>query len=253
MCEEKSQMIKNMGLLQQPKNEELFRSGLQSAPVLRDKERALKDDGGWISDEALRLVQQVFLLQSHEPARLVVFAGIDHGNGCSRICASVARTLAKHAQRPVCLVEANFRSPTIPELFGEGNHHGFTEALLQRGTISDFVKPSASDNLWLLTSGTLAVDSANLLTSERLQDRLKELREEFEFVVIDAPPLTLYSDAIAVGQLADGLVLVLEADSTRRKAAQAAVDTLRSSKIDILAAVLNKRTFPIPNSLYKRL
>jgi Mrp family chromosome partitioning ATPase len=65
--------------------------------------------------------------------------------------------------------------------------------------------------------------------------------------------LTQYSDAVAVGQRSDGLVLILEAHSTRREAASAITDNLRSADIPILAAVLNKRTFPIPEQIYKRI
>lgn len=207
----------------------------------------------WGDDEALRLVQQIFLLQAEEPPRVVVFAGIDHGNGCSQICASVAETLAQHARRRVCLVEANFRSPGLPEMFGTTNHFGLTNALLETGPLISYAKPVNEDSLWLLSSGALAADSQNLLTSERLRERFQELREGFEFVIIDSPPLTRYSDAIVLGQLSDGLVLILEADSTRREAASTIAANLRSAKISILAAVLNKRKFPIPASIYTRL
>jgi Mrp family chromosome partitioning ATPase len=72
-------------------------------------------------------------------------------------------------------------------------------------------------------------------------------------VLIDAPPLTRYSDAIALGQLTDGFVLVLEANSTRREAALKVSENLRAAHIQVLGAVLNKRTFPIPESLYNKL
>jgi Mrp family chromosome partitioning ATPase len=77
------------------------------------------------------------------------------------------------------------------------------------------------------------------------------MRKDFDSVIIDAPPLTRYSDAVVLGQLSDGLVLVLEAGTTRREAAFAAAKTLRSANIPILTAVLNKRTFPIPKSVYR--
>ena len=184
---------------------------------------------------------------------MVVFAGIDHGNGCSQICASVAETLAQHASRPVCLVEANFRSPSSPDLFGTMNRHGLTEALLQSGPISSFTEPVSHENLWLLSSGTLAADSPSLLSSDRLNERFKELRHDFEFVVVDAPPLTRYADALVLSQHADGLILVLEADSTRREAASVAAANLRSAHVPVLAAVLNKRRFPIPSRIYQQI
>jgi Mrp family chromosome partitioning ATPase len=211
------------------------------------------EDLHWAGDETLGLVQRIFLLQTEKPPQVVVFAGIDHGNGCSGICRGVAETLAKHSTGPVCLLEANFRSPALPAMFGTTNHYGLTNALLQEAPIRSFAKRVGNDNVWLISSGSLAEDSPNLLASERLKARLAELRAEFGFVIIDAPPLTRYSDAMALGHLTDGVVLVLEANSTRREAAQMAAATLRSSNIPILAAVLNKRTFPIPDPIYKRL
>ena len=207
-----------------------------------------------IDEEALRLVHQVFLLQSEQAPGVVVFAGIDHGNGCSQISASVATVLATDARRPVCLVEANFRSPALSRLFGAKNDCGFTDALNRKGPIRSFAMPvDAHGNLWMLSSGPLAADSPGLLASGLLHHRLAELRAEFGFVIIDAPPLSRYADAIALGQLADGLVLVLEAGSTRRDEAAQAVAGLRASRIPVLAAVLNKRTSPIPEKIYNRL
>ena len=171
----------------------------------------------------------------------------------SRICVRVAETLAKNIRGSVCLVEANLRSPALPAMFGTTNHHGLTDALLQDGPIRSFTKPVRGENLWLLSSGALASDSAKLLNSERLKTRLAELRKEFDFVLIDAPPLTRYSDAIGLGQMTDGFILVLEANSTRREAALQVAEGLRAANIRILGAVLNKRTFPIPETLYNRL
>jgi Mrp family chromosome partitioning ATPase len=205
------------------------------------------------SDEALRLVQQLFLLQAGEPPSVVVFAGIDHGSGCTGICASVAAMLAKSTRKQVCLVEANFRSPSLAEFFGTDKQRGLTDSILQDGPIRSFAEPVVSDNLWLMSSGSIAVDSPSLLTSERLRDRLAEIRDEFHFVIIDAAPLTRYSDAIAISGHASGLVLVVEAGASRREAAAAAVENLRMVNIPILAAVLNKRTFPIPENIYRRL
>ena len=68
-----------------------------------------------------------------------------------------------------------------------------------------------------------------------------------------APPLSAYADGLILSRLVDGVVLVLEANGTRREAALRVTDSLRKSKIPVLGAVLNNRTFPIPATLYKRL
>jgi capsular exopolysaccharide synthesis family protein len=244
-------MSKHFELMQQIEKDRMYDSESEAvAPVATFNGNHDHSGGAWASEEALRLVQQIFVLQAHEPPRVVVFAGIDHGNGCSRICASVAESLARNGRGRVCLVEANFRSPALPGMFGVPNHFGLTEALLREGPVDKFAKPMRQENLWLLSSGTLAVDSPSLLASDQLRARVDELRQQFDFVIIDAPPLNRYSDAVVLGQLSNGLVLVLEANSTRRESAAAVTESLRSAKVPILAAVLNKRTFPIPQKIY---
>jgi receptor protein-tyrosine kinase len=248
-------MSRNFELMQQLERDHSVRTEQSNGSALSELTETDSTHGSfeWAEDEALRLVQRIFLLQSERPPQVVVFAGIDHGSGCSGISSAVAEALARNSGGPVCLLEANFRSPALPSMFGTTNHFGLTNALLQESPIRTYAKSVGCQNLWLISSGSLASDSPNLLTSERLKTRVAEMRAEFDFVIIDAPPLTRYADAIALAQLSDGMVLVLEAESTRREAAQMAASSLRSSNIKILAAVLNKRTFPIPDKIYKRL
>jgi Mrp family chromosome partitioning ATPase len=204
-------------------------------------------------DEALRLVHQVFLSAEQAPG-VVVFAGMNHGNGCSQICASVAEILAVDPLRSVCLVEANFRSPVVSGLYVATNGRGFTDALIRKGPIRSFCKPiGATGNFWSLSCGAISPDSATLLASSALRERVAELRDEFDFVIIDAPPLTRYADAIALGRSADGLVLIVEEGATRRDETAEAVANLRACKVNILAAVLNKGTSPVPEKISKHL
>jgi capsular exopolysaccharide synthesis family protein len=260
-------MSKNFELMQQAGRERELTLGhtFESVPAPAPPVPSLADGNGnshqmearfnlddVTREECLRLVQRIFLLQSEESPKLVVFAGVDHGNGCSQICAAAAETLAKTVRSPICLVEANLRTPSLPDRFGVQNHFGLTNALLEEGDVKSFAKP-IQENLWLVSSGALSSDSPNLLNSLRLKKRFAELREEFEYVLVDAPPLTRYADAVALAQSADGVVLVLEANSTRREAALQAAEDLRNGQVRVLGAVLNKRTFPIPESLYRRL
>jgi capsular exopolysaccharide synthesis family protein len=204
-------------------------------------------------EETLKLVQSIFLMGGEEAPKAVVFAGIDPGNGCSSLCAHVADVLANQRIGSVCVVDANLRTPALPELYGVSNHYGLTDALYKKGSIRDFAKVVRSDNLWLLSSGSHAGDTTgppSMLNSETTKVRLSELRREFDYVLIDSAPLSTYTDGVVLGQLADGLVLVLEANSTRREVAVRVAENLRNAQVRILGAVLNKRTFPVPQSVY---
>lgn len=204
-------------------------------------------------EESLKLVQRLFLTSEQTPPKAVVFAAVDSGNGCTRLCAITAQLLAENVSGSVCLVEGNFRTPSLPDLFGVDNHHGLADSLRQEGAIQGFARRAGRDNVWLLSSGLLGTDSVNLLNCDRMKERIAELRSAFDYVLIDAPPLNSCADAMVFGRLADGVVLVLEANVTRRETALRVAEKLRATKIPVLGAVLNKRTFPIPSALYKRL
>jgi capsular exopolysaccharide synthesis family protein len=185
---------------------------------------------------------------------VVVFTGVDHGDGCSQIAASAAESLAASSPKAsVCLVEANFRSPALSTMLETTNYYGLTDALSEHCGIRYFVKPVCNEAVWLLSAGPVAEASPNLLSTESMRERCAELRREFDFAIIDTPPIARYTDAIPIAKLADGVVLVIAAESTRREAARAAVVNLRSERIQVLGVVLNKRTFPIPELIYSRL
>jgi capsular exopolysaccharide synthesis family protein len=203
-------------------------------------------------EESLKLVQRVFLPRGVDRPHIVMFAGVDQGNGCSRTSAVIADTLAHSVSGSVCLVDANLRSPSLSQYFSVTNHRGLTDAMLQEGPVRSFAKQIRPDNLWLLSCGALHADSPSLLKSARLTARLAELRSDFDYILIDVPPLNQYADAIGLGQLTDGVVLILEANSTRRESARKVTESLRATNIPILGAVLNKRTYPIPEFLYRR-
>jgi Mrp family chromosome partitioning ATPase len=96
-------------------------------------------------------------------------------------------------------------------------------------------------------------ESSSLLHSDSLKLRLQELRKEFDYILIDSPALNLYGDAITLGRNADGVVVVLQAESTRRESALKGLESLRDANVEVLGAVLNRRTFPIPDFVYRRL
>ena len=202
--------------------------------------------------EVVSLVHQVFLARRDPPLGMVVFSGVEHGVGCSRIAAGTAAMLASGGDL-VCLVEANFNSPSLSQLFGVESGPGLAAAIGSSTPILNYAKPVSDDErLWLLPAGLADSNAPGLLGASRLRTRLEELQDEFAFVIVDAPPVHC-AETLTLGRLSSGVVLVLEADRTRRDTTAAAAGMLRSSEIELLGAVLNKRTYPIPDRIYARL
>jgi Mrp family chromosome partitioning ATPase len=205
-----------------------------------------------VREEAQKLVQRLFFASEKNAPKAVVFAGIDESVGSTRVAAVAARVLAASVPGSVCLVEGNLRSPSLATALGMNSESGLLESLRQDGSVRKF-STQIADRLWFLPSKDPVLDSLSLLNSDRMRGRVGELRREFDYLVMNAPPLNSFADGMALGQLLDGVVLVLEANATRREAALRVTENLKTTKIPILGAVLNNRTFPIPNVLYKRL
>ena len=203
------------------------------------------------SEEVLRLVQQVFRSSPEQP-RVVVFSSVGSGDGCTWVCMNSALTLAAQNPGSLCIVDANLRSPSIHKQFGIENREGLSNALNQSGSIRNYVQQIAGSNLWVLPAGSAAHLQPQMVF-ETLRVRLAELRAEFETVLIDAPPASLYSDAVQLGRLSDGVILVLQGNTTRRESALSVKESFDTANVRLLGAVLNKRTFPIPQKLYNRL
>jgi len=204
-------------------------------------------------NEIAKLVNRVFLVGAESPRR-VAFMGADASTGCSRICARSAELLAASAAgRSVCVVDANLRAPTLHRHFGMQNQQGLADALLEASPIRKYITRLAGNKLALITAGSSVDGWQTLLGSQQMQTRISELHREFDFVLIDIPPLSQSSGGIALAKMSDGVILVLKAHSTRREVAQQVVSELKSANVKMLGAILNERRFPIPESIYQRL
>jgi len=219
----------------------------------RNTNETASDFDAVAQQECFKLVQRIFLTRPEDSPRSVVFAGVDRGNGCTRICLEAARILAANVTGSVCLVDANLRTPSLAKFSEIPDDSGLINSLREEGRVRDFLTQLKPDNLWLLSVGMTNAASPALLSSDRLKMRLQELRAEFDHVLIDTPALNLYPDAIAVGRLTDGAIVIVQAEATRRESAVKALQTLRDAQIEVLGAVLNRRTFPIPDFVYRRL
>jgi len=203
--------------------------------------------------EITGLVQQVFLTPSSDVPRTVLFAGIEPGTGVTWVTARVAESLSGRVAASVCVVDGNLQSPSLHQQFEADNQVGLADALVNPNPVRSFARQLSPANLWLITAGKLNENQQGLLTSDRMRLRIQELRSEFDFILFDAPSLGKSNAAVGLGAFCDGVVLVLKANASRRESATQAVEDFQRANAKVLGAVLNQRTYPIPNKLYNKL
>ncbi len=204
------------------------------------------------SEEELNIVESVFL-KNAAAKTTVVFTSPDRRTGCSWVVARAARALAKRVAASVCVVDANLRWPALHELFWIDNTRGLLHAIQEDGSIRDYTQRIQDTNLWILPSGGSVADSHSMLISERIQPRLTELKREFDFVLIDTIAMKASPDASLLGRFADGAILVLAANATSRDSACNGKLILEAANVPVAGAILNKRTYPIPDKIYQYL
>jgi hypothetical protein len=200
-------------------------------------------------EEQIRsLVRQVFLPGWPKPARQVVFCAVDDGD-VDGICLRVSQVLAAQIPGSVALVETHLESSDVCDEYGSP-----TPIFRPSGfrPLRDSAR-RVSSHLWRVPREMFMAENEAGLSVEWLPSRLRELRLEFDYTIVHGPPAALCSDAALLGYLSDGVVLVLEANATRRAAAQRAVQMLQATNSRLLGTVLSKRTFPIPEGIYRRL
>jgi succinoglycan biosynthesis transport protein ExoP len=245
-------MSRNFELLQRAAKEEMLTSSTVALPQREVARSQANVSAKPANEEIMKLVQRLFF-RGGQPCgpKVVSFSGIARDERSSWICARAAESLGSQTDASICVVDANFWSPQLHADFAVSNDDGLAAALTTSGPIRSFTTPLLTDNMWLLSAGS---NCGNAYTHvERLRVRFAELRDEFNYVLIAAPPLAREAEATLMGQIADGMVLIVEANHTRREYARQVKDNLETAQVPLLGAVLDQRTFPIPEFLYRRL
>jgi len=189
------------------------------------------------------LVRRVFFANGVQPAKQVVFSAAETNTDVSGICDQVGRALALETSGDIAIMSRNAR---VEQMARPYFHYGKSSAIKSRST-------QVAINLWRVPEFGVRESGGESGTGPYWLSCLADLRNEFEYSVIHGPVAGMSSEAAMLGQLADGIVLVLGAHSTRRAAARKIKETLEAAQSRILGTVLSERKFPVPDRIYRRL
>src|SRR2546423_4224756 len=202
--------------------------------------------------EEMKLAQRIFPMGGQHAPQMVIFSGVETGSAAAAICARTSEILAARGEGPACIIDANLEAPLLHRYFRLANVRGLSEAICTSGPVQEFVHNISTNNLWVMPAGVATLELSAPGFSERLNSTVTELRTLFKYVVVHSP---LYLDRASspLTFAADGLVLVIEANSTRRETVREVMQELQVLGTRVLGVVLNNRTFPIPEALYHKL
>ncbi len=140
----------------------------------------------------------------------------------------------------VLLIDADLRKPRLHKVFKVKNLVGLSSYLTGKVSFEEAVQKTAVENIWMVPSGPHPPNPAELLNSKRMKDLLSFVKERFDHILIDSPPVLAVIDPVIVSSLADCTVFVVRAGKTTRKPMAKAVEEIRKSKAEIVGVVFNE-------------
>ena len=190
--------------------------------------------------EAYRSARTNLLYRLRDTLSVVIVITSPHSaEGKSTVCANLAVVLAQ-AGKDTLVLDCNFREPVIHEIFGLRSTPGIADVLAGTHEVREACQEPLSDSrLRVLTVGTLPPDPTGLLGSPRFLEALSGIREEFDYVLIDSPPIGMVSDPAILATHSDGVLLTLDAHAGRKEDAYQAVHNLMSVGANVLGTVMN--------------
>jgi polysaccharide biosynthesis transport protein len=170
--------------------------------------------------------------------RTLLVTSSEPGEGKTMAAANVAVSLARLNQR-VLLIDADLRNPRLHHMFGVEQQPGLSDVLVERGTPSAFRKTKVA-GMWLMPSGNVSRNPTDLLGSERFRKLIEYLRGQFDWVVIDSPPVLAVTDPCLIAQVVSGVLFVVGCGQTSRDVACAAMERLDAVGANLVGAMLNR-------------
>ena len=192
-----------------------------------------------IEAENYRSIRTALLVTAdNHDARCVLVSSPEPGDGKSTLVSNLAIAMAQSGKR-VLLIDADLRRPTIHNLFRVSREIGVTEVLSGEIDFLNAVRPTTVERLSLLVAGSSPTNPAELLSSPRLMQMLRDAKDEFDFVFVDAPPLLAVSDPCILARHVDGMLVVARIGKNTRTSAARVRELIQNQGITVLGTVAN--------------
>ena len=171
--------------------------------------------------------------------KIICITSSKKDEGKTTVLSNLGVSFAK-IDKKVLLIDADLRNPSISKMFDTSNTQGLMDILLGKKNIQDCVKKTKQENLYILTGGTIPPNPAEVLSSKKMSEFIESIKDEYDYIFIDSPPVGVVSDASIISAYSDGVIFVVGANEVDSNLAKIAKERLDSVKANIVGVILNK-------------
>ncbi len=177
-----------------------------------------------------RLQVELNSLQKNNACKVMLFTSSQQKEGKSTVSLNTAITLCSDKEKKVVLVDCDFRKPTINRLLDFTTDAGLSDYLLEEVGIKDILHSSMIPNLTIVPAGNRPTNTCELFSTDTMAQFVSHLKEQFDFVIIDTPPILAFPDTVILAPLSDGVVFVINCKKAKKEIVKRAVETLGGNK-----------------------
>ncbi|MFR3275588.1 MAG: CpsD/CapB family tyrosine-protein kinase [Collinsella phocaeensis] len=191
-----------------------------------------------VQNAAKTLLANIRFSSVDNPIRVITLTSSTPNEGKSTVALNLAQAIATSG-KSVVLVECDMRRRSLADMIGARTRGGLYAVLSEQMTIEEAVVETSQKNLYFLDSEPHIPNPADIIASKRFRRLVEALRETFQYVIFDTPPVGTFVDAAEVGHLSDGVLFVVRENFAKRAEVQAAFDQLRRAEVNVIGAVMN--------------
>jgi succinoglycan biosynthesis transport protein ExoP len=205
-----------------------------------------------IISESYRTIRTALLYsQAEKPPQVILLTSPSPGEGKTVSTLNLAIALVQDSHR-VLVIDADLRRGCCHSRLGMRNHNGLTNVLTGHLSLEQGIQRTPVSGLSLLSRGVCPPNPSDLLSSSKMREIVKRMRESFDFIIIDSPPAIAVSDAAILSVLSDGVLLVFHGKKTTTAAARQVLERLDAIRAPVLGVILNSVNLDNPDYAYYR-
>lgn len=202
-----------------------------------------------VSEKFRGIRSNIMFSSANKEVNSILITSEKPSSGKSTISANIAVTYAQAGYKTL-IIDGDMRKPTQHYIFDLSNNSGLSNLIINKASYSESIKETRVENLSILTAGPTPPNPSELIASDQFDEIYNELLNDYDFIVVDTPPVNTVTDAQVYAQTIQNCALVIDAEKNNKNEVKKAKDLINKAGGKLLGAILNKTAIDKSSSYY---